>query len=69
MRITPKPWSLMDPEERNHYAESFKESTYKLYVQKYGKNSPEAESIKEMDIDLLKAAFEQTYSETFGSEH
>ena len=67
MRITPKPWSLMTLEERNHYVEAVKESMCRLYVQEYGEDYPQAESIKEMDIGLLRAAFEQAYAETFGS--
>ena len=62
MQITPKHWSHMNSEEFDHYVKSFKENWYRLNVQKYGKNSPEAELIKEMDMDLLKGAFWETES-------
>ena len=46
----------MTREQLHDYAVKFKERLYQAQVAEYGKDSPQAESVKELSIETIKAS-------------
>lgn len=46
----------MTKEELHGYALKFKEQLWRAEAAEYGENSPQAESVKEMSIETIKAS-------------
>ena len=54
--ITIEDLESMTREELHDYAVQFKEGLWRAEAAEYGENSPQAESVREMSIESIKAA-------------